>query len=74
MRGHKDKQTNQPESDGEWEDVDECIDLEDAEEEDSKMLKRLSEEIPEEAKVGGLVWNTKAVRCSVSIMKRFETP
>ncbi len=51
---------NIPESYCEWEDVDEGIDLEDAEEENSEVLKRLSEEIPEKAKVRSLVRNTKA--------------
>ena len=48
-----------PESDCQWEDIDECIDLEDAEEKDSEMLKGLGEEVPEQTKVGGLVWNRK---------------
>ena len=50
-----------PESDSQWEDVDECIDLEDTEKEDSKVLKGLSEEVPEQTKVGGLVWDRKTV-------------
>ena len=44
-----------PESHGEWEDVDEGIDLEHAEEEDTKVLKCFCEEIPEEASVWCLV-------------------
>jgi hypothetical protein len=35
-----------PESDSQWQDVDECIDLEDTEKEDSEVLKGLSEEVP----------------------------
>ena len=49
-----------PESDSQWKDVDECIDLEDTEKEDSKVLKGFSEEVPEQTKVGGLVWNSQA--------------
>lgn len=40
--------TNVPESNGEWQDIYESIDLEDAEKEYSKMLECLSEEVPEE--------------------------
>ena len=49
-----------PESNSEWQDIDECIDLEDAEEEDSEVLKCLGEEVPEETKVGGLIWHCQA--------------
>ena len=51
-----------PESDCEWDDVDESIDLEDTEEENSEVLKCLGEEVPEQAKVGGLVRNSKTTR------------
>ena len=44
-----------PESDAEGEDVDEGVDLKHTEEEDSKVLKGLSEEIPEEAHIGSEV-------------------
>ena len=46
-----------PESDAEGEDVDERVDLKHAEEEDSEVLKGLSEEIPEEAHIGSEVWH-----------------
>ena len=36
-----------PESYGQWQDVDKCIDLEDTEEENSKMFKCFGEEVPE---------------------------
>ena len=48
-----------PESDSQWQDADECIDLEDTEKEDSEVLKGLSEEVPKQAKVGGLVRDRK---------------
>ena len=48
-----------PESDSQWQDVDECIDLEDTEKEDSEVLKGLGEEVPEQTKVGGLVRDRK---------------
>ena len=50
-----------PESDSQWQDVDECIDLEDTEKEDSKVLKGLGEEVPEQTKVGGLVRDRKTL-------------
>lgn len=51
-----------PESEGEREDVDEGVDLEDTEEEDAEVLKGLREEIPEETNVRGEVGNCEAVR------------
>ena len=49
-----------PKSDGEWQDVDEGIDLEDAEEEHSEVLKGLCEEVPEQTHIGGLIWDCQA--------------
>ena len=49
-----------PESDCEWKDIDESIDLEHTEEEDAEMFKSLSEEIPEEAYIGCKVWYCQA--------------
>ena len=44
-----------PESDGEGDDVDEGIHLEHTEKEHSEVFERLSEEIPEQTEVGGLI-------------------
>lgn len=49
-----------PESDCEWKDVDEGIDLEHAEEEHSEVFECFGEEVPEEAKIRSLVWDTQA--------------
>ena len=54
--------THIPEPDSQWQDIDECIDLEDTEEKDSKVLKGLGEEVPEQTKVGRLVWDSKTAR------------
>ena len=43
------------EFDGEWEGVEEHVDLEDAEEEETEVIEHLSEEIPEETDVRGQV-------------------
>ena len=53
---------NIPESYRQWQDIDECIDLEDTEEEYSEVLKGFGEEVPEETKVGRLVRYSKAAR------------
>ena len=45
-----------PESHRERKDVDEGIDLEHTQEEDTEVLKGLSEEVPEETNVGSEVW------------------
>ena len=55
---------HKPESNSEWQNIDECIDLEDAEEEDSEVLKCLGEEVPEETKVGRLVRHWQSVHDS----------
>ena len=47
-----------------WQDIDECIDLEDTEEEDSELLKGFGEEVPEETEVRRLVRYSKAARCA----------
>ena len=47
-----------PESNCQRQDIDECIDLEDTEEKHSEVFKGLSEEVPEETKIGSLVWNS----------------
>ena len=62
---HKSSHSCIPESNSQWEDVDECIDLEDTEKENSKVLKGLGEEVPEQTKVGGLVRDRKtANKCN----------
>ncbi len=52
MRGQEDLL----EFDGQRDGVEEDVDLEDAEEEETEVFKHLSEEIPEEADVRGQVW------------------
>ena len=57
-----------PEAYGERDDVDEGIHLEHTEEEYSEVLKRLSEEVPEQAEVGSLVRDREPVRvCGVRV-------
>ena len=65
---YNNKMVHIPESDCQWEDIDECIDLEDTEEKDSEMLKGLGEEVPEQTKVGGLVWNRKTANVCNNIV------
>ena len=49
-----------PEFYGQRDGVDECIDLENTDEEEAEVLKHLREEIPEDADVGGQVRHTEA--------------
>ena len=49
-----------PESDGERQDVEEGIDLEYTEEEDSEVFKCLSEEVPEQTNVGSQIRNCQS--------------
>ena len=50
------------ELDGEWNGVDESIDLEYTEEEQSKVFKHLCEEVPENSYVWGQVWYRQTVK------------
>ena len=47
------------ESDGQWNCVDESVDLEHADEEDTEVLKHLCEEIPKHTYVWSMIWDTK---------------
>ena len=49
-----------PEPDGEWNDVDESIDLEHAEKEHAKVFKRFSEEVPKESNIWSKVWHCQS--------------
>lgn len=49
------------EFDGEWDGVKKDIDLKDAAEEETEMLKHLCKEVPEESDVWSQVWNRKSV-------------
>lgn len=52
-----------PKSHREGQHVDEGIDLEHTQEEDTKMLKSFSEEVPEETDIGSEVWYSQSVVC-----------
>ena len=57
-----------PESHRERKDVDEGIDLEHTQEEDTEVLKSLSEEVPEETNVGSEVWYSQSVEHGGRVM------
>ncbi len=56
------KHSYTPEVDGERKDIDEGVNLKDTKKEHSEMLKRLQEEVPEEAQVRSVVWYRKTGR------------
>ena len=49
-----------PESEGEREDVEKGIDLEDTQEEDSEVFESLSEKVPEQSHIGSQVWDCES--------------
>lgn len=59
------------EFDGKRDGVKKDIDLEDADEEETKVLKHLCEEVPEESDVWSEVWNRKSVKTHTNTYCRY---